>query len=215
MRRSRQRFNEQIDRLIAGHPTTRDQGYLVASLIDPLRSESATDGSSTEELVPLLALEAEATSVPGRVTTRTRQPLIARWRRRAVLSTFISTLLGKFLVGSVALAATTGGLAATGNLPDPAQAWFAQNLSHVGIEIPNPDTDDRSGAVLDVIEGTDPADRDQEFGEEVADTASDGVSSEYRDEADDLADNEGQVAEDYKPSDVPSGAPGGYGDGQP
>ncbi|HUP14451.1 MAG TPA: hypothetical protein VM848_00090 [Acidimicrobiia bacterium] len=123
-----------------------------------------------------------------------------------MFTTFLSSLIGKLAIGTVALATTTGGLAATGNLPDPVQDWAAERLSEVGIEIPvgdesDIDTEDgRSSDVLDVIEGTDPEDRDQEFGEAVADTASNGASTEGRTRAEDGADNAGEnddVAEEF------------------
>lgn len=125
-----------------------------------------------------------------------------------MLTTFLSSLIGKLAIGTVALATTTGGLAATGNLPDPAQDWAADRLGAVGIEVPVGDEveteveaeDDRSSDVLDVIEGTDPEDRDQEFGEDVADTASEGASTEGRTRAEDGADNAGEnddIAESF------------------
>lgn len=125
-----------------------------------------------------------------------------------MLTTFLSSLIGKLAIGTVALATTTGGLAATGNLPDPAQEWAAEQLGAVGIEIPVDDEaeteveaeDDQSSDVLDVIEGTEPEDRDQEFGEDVADTASEGASTEGRDRAEDGADNAGEnddIAENF------------------
>lgn len=117
-----------------------------------------------------------------------------------MLTTFLSSLIGKLAIGTVALATTTGGLAATGSLPDPAQDWASEQLGAIGIEVPVGDEveaqDDRSSDVLDVIEGTDPEDRDQEFGEDVADTASEGASTEGRNRADDGADN-ADIAENF------------------
>lgn len=140
-----------------------------------------------------------------------------------MLTTFLSSLIGKLAIGTVALATTTGGLAATGSLPDPAQDWAAERLGAVGIEVPvgdeaeteveAEDEDDRSTDVLDVIEGTDPEDRDQEFGEDVADTASEGASTEGRTRAEDGADNAGEnddIAENFTngvdESELPDGA---------
>ncbi len=145
-----------------------------------------------------------------------------------MISTFLSTLLGKLAVGTVALAATTGGLAATGNLPDPAQQWVADAISHIGVDIPAPsdvelpeqtdgvempeapelpeEASDTADAVTGTVFEGDPTDG-QEFGEDVADSASDGAdnadvaddhSGDAGSQADDGADN-GDVANDYRP----------------
>lgn len=111
-----------------------------------------------------------------------------------MLSTFLSTLLGKLAVGAVALAATSGGLAATGNLPDPAQDWAAERLGAMGIEIPDSNADDTAKAVTDFIKNGDP--NDEYFGDGVADTASEGKSSDARVKADSQGDNAG-VADDH------------------
>lgn len=214
MRRSRQNLNERIERWVTAE-TNAEDGDPVAGFVTLLRSDPAKHRSSVEEMVPKLAQEAAGGSVPVQVKARAGKPLPTRWRRRAMLSTFLSTLIGKLLIGSVALAATTGGLAATDSLPEPAQVWVAENLKQIGIEVPNPgeiESDDRSGDVLDVIEGTDPSDRDQEFGENVGDTASDGISSDFREQAYEYSENEGDVADQYTPDVldevVPAGDPG-------
>lgn len=133
-----------------------------------------------------------------------------------MLSTFLSSLAGKLAIGSVALATTTGGLAATGNLPDPLQDWASHQLAEINIEIPDSaDTDvdvttaDTADDVLGVVDGTPPEDRDQEFGENVADTASDGESTDGLTRAEDGADNAGEyddVADQYT-DEIPDGEP--------
>ncbi len=56
-----------------------------------------------------------------------------------MLQTFLSTLLGKLMLGTAAVAvAATTGAAATGNLPDPAQQAVSDALGKAGIEVPAP-----------------------------------------------------------------------------
>lgn len=45
------------------------------------------------------------------------------------------------VVGAVALLGFTGGLAAAGNLPDAAQSFVSQTVSHVGLDLPDPADD--------------------------------------------------------------------------
>lgn len=218
MKRTKRHLDAQIDRLLAGDDAP-ELGDGIADLVVRLRSEQAAGDPSTDLVVTLAAEARESESVPVRARTRTATPLTPKWRRRIMLSTFLSSLAGKLAIGSVALATTTGGLAATGNLPDPAQDWAAERLGAVGIEIPASDeveTVDRSDEVLDVVQGTDPDDRDQEFGEDVADAASDGESTEGLDKADDGAENAGDntdVADEV--TEDPEGAADEYTDEVP
>jgi hypothetical protein len=75
-----------------------------------------------------------------------------------MISTFLSTLFGKLAIGAVGVALATGGMGATGNLPDPMQQGAADVLSTIGIEIPAPATEgpelpnqasERAGAALE------------------------------------------------------------------
>lgn len=203
MWRSKRKHASQIDRLLAGE-SVPEMGDGVVELADQLSSEPDRQ-EIPGDLVTTLAREAsEAESAPSGTRNRTQKPLPTRWRRRAMLTTFLSSLIGKLAIGTVALATTTGGLAATGSLPDTAQDWASEQLGAIGIEVPVGDEvevqEGRSSDVLDVIDGTDPEDRGQEFGEDVADTASDGASTEGRTRAEDAADNADEnadIADDF------------------
>jgi hypothetical protein len=140
MKRSMRHRNEWIKRPM-GDDRRPEDGDAVAEFIDRLRSESTSDGPAPEGLARLLAAEARSAAqiAPARPSSGRIGPLPARkWRKPAMISAFLSTLLGKLTVAGVALAASTSGLAATGNLPDPAQAWASEALSNIGIEIPDP-----------------------------------------------------------------------------
>jgi hypothetical protein len=54
-----------------------------------------------------------------------------------MISTLLSTLFGKLVLGAAGVALATGGLGATGNLPDQMQQRTADVFSSIGIEIPN------------------------------------------------------------------------------
>ena len=115
----------------------------------------------------------------------------------------LSALATKLAAAGLATAtATTGVLAATGNLPADVQQQVAEQVAELGIELPTPDdgtttvtltdvtTDDAAPASVErpadlpevsraddvhaVIDATAPEDRGAEFGRAVAEAASDG-----------------------------------------
>jgi hypothetical protein len=61
-----------------------------------------------------------------------------RWRRKLVWSSVFGSVTAKVLVGVVAAAAATGGLAAAGSLPRPVQNAVASAAGGVGVSIPDP-----------------------------------------------------------------------------
>lgn len=74
----------------------------------------------------------------------------AKWRRRTVFSSMFASLTAKIVGLAVAAAAATGGLAAAGSLPGPAQQAVASVASTVGINLPTPHHDDAvSGTVVE------------------------------------------------------------------
>lgn len=159
----------------------------VAELLHRLGAVPAS--ADSKQLAAKLAhLAREAVRVPDSGRSRTGGPLSANWRRRAMLTTFLSSLAGKLMIATAALAATTGGLAVTGNLPDPAQEWAAEVFSRVGIEIPAPAVEGEAGDVLDAVFEGDPKDG-AEYGKGVADAASEGRVQEGLDRAEAGAEN--------------------------
>lgn len=139
-------------------------------------------------------LAAVAAAVTESATSRRAEsPLLTtRWRRRIMIDTFLSTLLGKLVLGSAAVAVAASGAAAAGVLPDPAQQAASDALSNVGIEIPAPedleevggervspdlpeDASDTAKAVTGAVFEGDPADG-RDFGDAVAGTASGGAA---------------------------------------
>lgn len=151
MKRSRRHYDEWADRL-ADPGTQPDGSDAVAGLIAALRAASREEEAKidADALAALLAEEAvHNKSASDRAWGRRQQaPLSPRWRRRAMVSTFLSTLFGKLALGAAGVALATGGLAATGNLPDAAQQLASDAVSTVGIEIPSPEDSELDRPVL-------------------------------------------------------------------
>ena len=78
------------------------------------------------------AVDVDATPAP----VLTPAPSSPFRRMKIVLTSLFASLIGKIALASVALAATTGGLAATGSLPDPAQEALARAGEKVGFDLP-------------------------------------------------------------------------------
>jgi hypothetical protein len=142
---------------------------------------------------------------------RTRERSGRTRRRRAMLSAIFGTLAAKIATVTVAAAATTGGLAATGNLPAPAQDAVASAMSHVGVHFPTSgkgrsDTANEHGkTVSETARTTDKTGREK--GQEVSDAAS-SKSEAHRKDAEHRS--AGNPAGKGSP-DTPSGNPTGYG----
>lgn len=138
MRRSRRQLDEWADRLAAPNQIPHE-GDTVATFVGLLRSASAEDVVGRTQSVALAAeAQSVAENVPLRTTSaRGSRPLTIRWRRRVVISTFLSTLFGKIAVGTIAVAVAAT-MTATGNLPGPAQQGVSDALSRIGVEVPAP-----------------------------------------------------------------------------
>ncbi len=104
-------------------------------LADALRDAGRSWGAVPEDvaarhLAAITALAAEHVHGAAR-------PPAPTWRsrmRRVAGLTIVKVAVG----AGVAAAATTGGLAAGGNLPDPVQGAVADGASWVGIDLPRP-----------------------------------------------------------------------------
>ena len=205
MRRSKRHYDEWADRLAAGNRDTHDEDAV--SVFVGLLQVAPADEAADSHVSPV-DLAGEALQVAQNAQARTsrgrdQQPLTMRWRRRAMISTFLSTLFGKIALGTAAVAVAATGAAATGNLPDAAQQQASDAFGSVGIEIPAPDrvpgvvpsgggenpeaslettapvlpeeASDKAKAVTDTVFEGDPS-MGREFGEAVGGTASDGAA---------------------------------------
>lgn len=182
----------------------------------------------SEDLIGQLAAATGDAAPPPTIRAAHSKPLPRRWQRRAVFSTILSSIAGKIAIAGVALATTTGGLAATDSLPAPAQQVVSDVAARLGITLPAPDHDDLAttaghaenedervaqelpaGAsdtarrVIEMVFGGDPQAEGAEFGRRVADNASNGNNDRGRDNG------HGQ------PDEIPAGPPSDPGGGTP
>jgi len=167
------------------------------------------------------AVDVDATPAP----VLTPAPSSPFRRMKIVLTSLFASLIGKIALASVALAATTGGLAATGSLPDPAQEALARAGEKVGFDLPVggdratdgddagvPDDlpegagDSSAPSVLDVIRSWDD-DKGCEFGHAVA-TAAGGRPGPC---ADGQGGRDGGSKNNGKPDGTSKGKPEGAG----
>jgi translation initiation factor IF-2 len=117
-------------------------------------------------------------------------------RRGGVLARVAAAgLVAKLVLAGTALAATGGGLAAAGALPEPAQRALARVAEKLGIELPVPPgralpeerPDERptptppASDVLDVVEDRDSYPDGRSFGDAVSDEASENSQGHRRD----------------------------------
>ncbi len=136
MKRSRRDYDAWADRLAAAESTSRHDP--VAELINALQSAGQDEVHHSVPSPETLAVETvrAAKSASDRRGGPSRAPLSLRWRQRAMLSTFLSTLFGKLALGAVGVALAAGGLGATGHLPEQMQQRTADVMARIGITIP-------------------------------------------------------------------------------
>lgn len=143
--RDRSLSDQQIEALLTGDPTGAEDLDSLAELLAELRG--AVQVEVPAELAAAhvaAAAQAARHSTVDAAAPRRETGTVPRARRRIVFSGFLSTLLGKVLAGSVALAAAGGAAAATGTLPDPAQSVVAEWAEGLGIELPSPELPDET-----------------------------------------------------------------------
>jgi hypothetical protein len=231
----------EIERALAGEYVGEDPSLrALASYAKDARSTLSAAPDEATRATHLVSMAQATASLQTQPAARV-QPTPARAFSRAklVLTSLAATLIGKVALVGVALAATTGGLAATGSLPDPAQDAVARVGEKVGFDLPRgddrePRDDDRgvpedlpgkaqgssAPSVLDVIRSWDD-DKGCEFGHAVAAAAGGhaGACKEERGD-DDGRDKPGkQEARGGRPDDAgkpegtPQGKPAGAGEG--
>ena len=228
MRKLTKPSEEDADRIVAGRYDGDD--VKLRDLTGVARDVKAVlvvapDAATRDAHLAVVAeAAADLAATPARTLTPARSSNLLR-RARVVVSSLFASLIGKITLVSVAVAATTGGLAATGSLPDPAQDALARASEKVGFHLPAGDGseagDDESGVpeelppstegssaptVLDVIRSWDD-EKGCAFGHAVA-TAAGGKPGPCNDEQGDLDD---ETKKGGKPEGTPKGKPEGAG----
>lgn len=230
----------EIERVLAGEYAGEDPS--LRALASYARDAKATFATAPDEatrvthLVSISQASAGLDTQPAAGFTPAPSRLFSR--AKLALTSLAATLIGKIALVGVALAATTGGLAVTGSLTDPAQDALNRAGERVGLDLPAGDdrvpSDDNAGvpedlpdgaqgssapSVLDVIRSWDD-DKGCEFGHAVA-AAAGGHPSACKEEQgdDDGSDRPGRnepqgVRPDDagKPEGTPQGKPAGAGE---
>jgi len=229
-----------IERVLAGEYTGEDPS--LHALATYAQDAKATFSAAPDEATRAIHLMAMAETAAGLDSPPASEiaPAPSRpfSRAKVVLSSLIASLIGKIALVGVAVAATTGGLAATGSLPDPAQDALARAAEKVGFDLPASDNDagvpedlpdgaqgSSAASVLDVIRSWDD-DKGCEFGHAVA-TAAGGHPGACKDEQGDDDGSEkgskntgkpeargGRPEGAGKPEGTPHEKPAGAGEGQ-
>ena len=144
--------DQELDRLLAGRapdggdPVDRELAAFVREVRTAFLAQPA---AQTERRHLAAALEVSRLNAgkgdPGVRTAGTAHgpdPQASgspRWRRRTVFSSLFASLFAKIAGVAIAAAAATGGLAAAGALPAPAQQAVSHAASTVGIHVPSPE----------------------------------------------------------------------------
>ncbi|MGH2790920.1 MAG: hypothetical protein ACRDJ0_08065 [Actinomycetota bacterium] len=216
--------DEELDQVLAGSYEGEDPALddLAVFARDTQAALSGVPGEATRRahLAAMTEVAQKLEGAPVAAGTPVAEPSrIRRWK--LVLTQLLATLAAKVAVTGVALAAATGGLAAAGALPDPAQDALANAAAKVGFELPAGDEGDETTetkelpeatdgspaqAVLDVIRNWE-GDRGCEFGHAVAEAAG-GNPGPCPDEGEEGTEENGDKG---KPEGTPSGKPDGAG----
>jgi len=225
--------DEEIERVLAAEYTGEDVSLraLAAYAQDVKVTLSVTpdEASRATHLMAIVEAAADIDVTPAPVLTPA--PSVSPLRRvKIVLTSLFVSVVGKIALVSVAVAATTGGLAATGSLPDAAQDALARAGEKVGFELPAGDGSEGESAdhdagvpdelpeategssapsVLDVIRSW-KDDKGCAFGHAVA-TAAGGNPDPCTDEQ---GGDEDGSKNDGKPEGTPQGKPAGAGEGK-
>lgn len=143
-----------LDRILAGQAPAdaEETGEDLTAFVRALReSLEAPPGPGTEqrhlaEIVQTSQLLADKGEPAVRPASKAHEPApqvfgLPKWRRKLMPAGLFATLTAKVAGVAVAAAVATGGLAAGGVLPDPAQEAVSNLLGTVGIHVPDGDGD--------------------------------------------------------------------------
>ena len=138
-----------LERFLAGKaPLGGDEAPELRQFFQDVRSRYTTEAPASVQQEHLARIVAAARAHSPQ-TKSPWQPAAAHpsggsgdgrppWRRKIVLSSILGSITTKILLGVVAAAAATGGLAAAGALPTPVQNAVASAAGGVGVNLPNP-----------------------------------------------------------------------------
>lgn len=147
MARSNKPNERQIDSVLSGAAAPPGLEAIAGWSRDMRRF--AAEPSSDVAAGHIASIASIATASPAPASAVAHVSGFQRLRRRMVLSSLLSGVVAKVFAASVALATVTGGVAATGALPDAVQDPIAGVYNSVGFDFPTSDgcdSDDCSDA---------------------------------------------------------------------
>lgn len=148
MKPTRKPRAQELDQLLSGNAASGNSELEdLRRLVHQIRAQSAPEidsGLQAEHLKALMRVVnlTDKGDLAVRPASKVNGPArqasgLPKQRRRLVFESVFATLAAKLVLGGAAVAmAATGGLAATGNLPDGAQTAVAQTVEGIGINIP-------------------------------------------------------------------------------
>ncbi|MBA3290917.1 MAG: hypothetical protein H0U17_05420, partial [Actinobacteria bacterium] len=148
--------DEDIERALAGEHAGDDTSLddLAAFARDAKAAFRSVPGGAIRATHLAAMNEASANLQGDPVATRAAAASPSPPRRwKLVLTHLLASLGAKVALVGVAVAATTGGLAAAGSLPQPAQDALANAAEKVGFELPAGDMRDENGPPEDLPDG--------------------------------------------------------------
>ena len=151
VKKNRATSDREIDAALADKGSPAPGLESLAAWAGELREELAAPISAATADTQIVAVAAIAAETPAPAAAQPASPLAApsrlqRLRRRVVMSSLVSGVFAKVFAASVALATVTGGVAATGALPDAVQDPIATVYNLVGFNFPTSDDSDDEDA---------------------------------------------------------------------
>lgn len=230
MARIRRLSDPDLDRLLAGDASADDED--LGELAEAIRAIKAASGTEPDRAIQArhLALMAEdirnldPTIAGGSPTHPAVTPSTPR--RKSMLSTLFASLSAKIAAASFAAVAATGGLAAAGALPDPAQQAVADAAAKIGLHLPSPEDDASTqqheapevGPVNEDVQGV--LEDDSLEGRDKGDAVSDAADQNRQDDGTNPTgagepESTPSGAPESTPSSAPESTPSGEPDGTP
>lgn len=207
----RRRIGEDtVEEILAGRvPEGSEHAAHVARFVSDLRTTfvagSVEDGAVTA-LVEAGHVAREKGDLPATVASNAHGPAVRQgaglpnWKRRsAVLSTFISSLLGRVAIGAAATTLSVGAAGASNALPQPLQRVVSDAAGELGIDMPSPDDpqveaddpeDDGADQTADDSTPDTTAPEAEDDSEDAPDASDDGSEDESSDDSEDESDGE-------------------------
>ena len=231
--------DDEIDQVISGDYAGDDPSLAdLAAFARDAKSTFASAPGDATRVAHVTAMAEAAADLDVAPVSAPKPAASSPFRRvKLVITSLFASLIAKVALVGVALAATTGGLAATGSLPEPAQEALARAGERVGFELPAGDDadeeegEDEAGVPDELPEGTEGSsapsvldvirswgdEKGCEFGHAVA-TAAGGNPEPCEDEQggndEGTRNGKGRPEGAGKPEGTPEGKPAGAGEGQ-